>query len=349
MNRSPLHAFSLSHGARFTDFGGWEMPVQYNSVLAEHKAVRGDAGVFDVTHLGRFELSGPGAHGALRSLLCNDIDRVEPRRCQYSMILNSKGGVIDDLIVWWLDEERFWVMPNAANQSRVMEAFSSQRGCQARDLQMSSAFLALQGPNAAARFEEVVGDAPRRFRNVDLEYRGEMLQVAGTGYTGESGVEICAPMGIAEHLIADLVEAGALLCGLGARDTLRLEAGFPLWGQDIDESTTPLEAGLGFAVSLDHDFPGSEVLQSQQSSGVDKRLTGFILSDRGIPRHGHPVRTGEGGEGKVTSGNHSPVLETGIGLAYVSPPVNPGTSLEVEIRGRWLTGVTADPPLHITT
>ena len=191
MNRSPLHQTHESLGARFVDFGGWEMPVQYESVLVEHKAVRNDSGFFDVTHLGRFELVGPGAHDALRRLLCNDIDRIEPGRCQYTMILNEDGGVIDDMIVWWWDDQRFWVLPNAANQERVMAIFADAPGCRVDDLQKSTVMIALQGPRAPEVFEEVIGDKPGRFRTATTSYgRGELL-MAGTGYTGEAGGEIC--------------------------------------------------------------------------------------------------------------------------------------------------------------
>lgn len=347
MNRSPLHELNESLGARFTDFGGWDMPVQYESVLAEHKAVRLGVGVFDVTHLGRFELSGSGARPALRKLLCNDIERVEPGKCQYTMMLNSSGGVIDDIIVWWLDDDRFWVMPNAANQERVMASFSDEPDCVATDLQMSTVFLALQGPKAKDLFEGVVGPAPGRFANSTLPFGEDTLTVAGTGYTGESGVEICVSPEGAEALMSALIDAGATPCGLGARDTLRLEAGFSLWGQDIDESTTPIEAGLGFAVSMDHEYTGREVLAHQKEHGVERRLTGFILSERGVPREGHLVRSTDGATGHVTSGNHSPILNRGIGLAYISPPVPAGTPIEVKIRDRWLHAVTARPPLHL--
>ena len=348
MRRSPLHHLNEALGARFVDFGGWEMPVQYESVLAEHGAVRSGVGLFDVTHLGRFALSGEGAHDAIRRLLCNDIDRVEPGRCQYTMILNPAGGVIDDLIVWWRAPDDYWVMPNAANHDRVMAAFAGEPGCQVEDLQATTVFLAVQGPDAPRLIEEVVGSVPGRFRNIALETEYGKVSLAGTGYTGETGAEICVDPATGGRLMQALVEAGATPCGLGARDTLRLEAGLALWGEDIDETTTPLEANLGFAVSLDHEFVGREKIVDQTENGVERRLAGFILEERGIPRHGHDVRSGSGGAGTVTSGNISPMLDTGVGLAYVSPPAEVGEEIEVNIRNRWVPGRVARPPFHDT-
>lgn len=348
MRRSPLHDLNESLGARFVDFGGWEMPVQYESVLAEHGAVRSAAGVFDVTHLGRFALSGEGAHDAIRKLLCNDIDRVEPGRCQYTMILNPAGGIIDDLIVWWRAPGDYWIMPNAANHDRVMAAFAAEPRCQVVDLQPTTVFLAVQGPRAPRLIEEVVGSVPGRLSNAALESEYGEVSLAGTGYTGEAGAEICVDAAMGERLMQALVDFGATPCGLGARDTLRLEAGLALWGEDIDETTTPLEANLGFAVSLDHEFAGRERLVDQTESGVERRLAGFILEERGIPRHGHDVRTGSEGAGTVTSGNISPMLNTGVGLAYISPPADIGEEIEVSIRNRWVPGRVARPPFHET-
>jgi aminomethyltransferase len=344
--RSPLHELNTELGARFVDFGGWEMPVQYESVLAEHRAVRTGVGVFDVTHLGRFSLTGSGARAALRRLLCNDIERIEAGRCQYTMILNDTGGVIDDLIVWWRGDDDFWPMPNAANHARVMDAFRAEPDCVVRDLQTDTVFLAVQGPDAPSLVDDALGVKPGRFRNMTVETSLGTVSMAGTGYTGEAGAELCVDAGIGEKVMKAFLDAGATPCGLGARDTLRLEAGLPLWGEDIDETTTPFEAGLDFAVSLEHDFVGKERLVEQKEQGLGRRLAGFVLGDRGIPRHGHEVRTGSGGVGSVTSGNISPMLGTGVGMAYVSPPAEIGDTLEVKIRDRWVAGRVAQPPFH---
>ena len=348
MNRSPLHETNVALGARFVDFGGWEMPVQYDSVLDEHRAVRTSVGFFDVTHLGRFALTGRGAHDAIRRLLCNDIERVEPGRCQYTMILNDGGGIIDDMIIWWWAPDEFWVLPNASNQKRVMEAFAAEPGCAVTDLQMSTVLIALQGPGAKEIFEDILGAAPGRFRLSRTDWQGGRISMAGTGYTGEPGGEISTDPDTGVKLAGALVRAGVTPCGLGARDTLRLEAGLALWGEDIDETTTPYEAGINFAVSLDHEFVGRDMLVQQKEHGVGKRLSGFVLQDRGIPRHGHKIRTSAGGTGQVTSGNISPMLGTGVGMAYISPPPEMETdAIEVEIRDRWVTGRLATPPFHM--
>ena len=344
MNRSPLHELHARLGGRFVDFGGWEMPVQYKSVLAEHRAVRASAGFFDVTHLGRFHLTGPGAPDALDRLLCNDIRKIAPGRTQYTLMLSKSGGVIDDLIVWWWGEEDFWVLPNAANHERVMAAFAREPGSDVADLRASTVMLALQGPDAPAVFESLFGEAPGRFRTAKAEFAGEEVSVAGTGYTGERGGEICASPEVGIRLAEAMIEAGVAPCGLGSRDTLRLEAGLPLWGEDIDESTTPIEAGLGFAVSPAHDFVGKDSVTSQIERGPERLLKGFVLDDRGIPRSGHALRTANGA-GAVTSGNLSPTLGRGIGMGYISPP--PADNfIEVEIRGRWVPGRIVDPPFH---
>ena len=346
MNRSPLHDLNDQLGARFVDFGGWEMPVQYQGVLAEHRAVRSSVGVFDVTHLGRFELTGDGAHDALKGRFCNDVDRIEPGRCQYTLALNDQGGVIDDLIVWWWEEGRYWVMPNATNHQRVMAMFSAEPGCEVEDLQPDTVFLAVQGPHAADLLERVVGSFPGRFRSLEGRFGDATVGMAGTGYTGEAGAEICVPAEMAPRLMTALIDDGAIPCGLGARDTLRLEAGLPLWGEDIDESTTPLEAGLDFAVSFDHDFVGKGILEQQRDEGLARRLAGFVLDGRGIPRHGYELATERGGVGRVTSGNISPILETGVGLAYVSPPAEVGEACTVTIRDRKVPGRIVTPPFH---
>lgn len=346
MRRSPLHDKNVELGARFTGFGGWEMPVQYEGVIAEHKAVRESAGFFDVSHLGRFELSGPGAHATVRRLLCNDIEKVAPGRCQYTMILNDEGGIIDDLIVWWLDDGHFWVLPNAANHDRVMAAFDAESDTVVTDVRETTAMIAVQGPAAPAAIEEVLGVGPARFRVSRLDWNGAEVWMAGTGYTGEAGAELCVDAATAPELVGALGAVGVVPVGLGARDTLRLESGLSLWGEDIDETTTPLEAGLDFFVHFEHDFVGREALLAQKEAGVPRSRVSFVLDERGIPRHGHPLRSSTGGEGVVTSGNMSPLLGKGIGLGYIAPPAAPEDALEVEIRDRWIPVRQAKTPFH---
>jgi len=346
MNRSALHDLHERLGARFVDFGGWEMPVQYGSVLAEHSAVRSSAGWFDVTHLGRFELTGPGAETALLGLLSNDITRITPGQTQYTLLLNEEGGIIDDLVVWWWGPNDYWVFPNAANHERVMSAFSEVPGCEVRDLRPDTVLLAVQGPAAPAQIERLIGVAPTRFRTKRVKWEKAEVRLAGTGYTGERGGELCTDPDTGWRLVERMIEAGVEPCGLGARDTLRLEAGLPLWGSDLDETTSPFEAGLDFAVVMDREFVGRAALDEQRRAGLDRLLIGFILDEKGIPRHGYRVRSSLG-EGEVTSGNLSPMLDTGVGLAYLSPPPGPEVSaIEVEIRDRWVPGRLAKPPFH---
>ena len=332
--QSPLHPVHQRLGARFVAFGEWEMPLQYGSVIAEHLAVRTTVGWFDVSHLGRFRWEGPGATSVLQQLLCNDITRIDPGRTQYSMMLNQGGGVVDDLIVWRWGEESYWVLPNAANHQRVMAAFAAAGPqVELEDLRPLTVTLAVQGPQAPGLLQSVLGEAPRRFRTLQLDWRGQRAWTAGTGYTGERGGEVVVPNSVAPELVEALAAGGATPCGLGARDTLRLEAGLPLWGQDLDEETSPLEAGMEFVVSWDHDFVGRSALERQRQEGLGKKLVAFRTEGRVIPRHGYRLRAGSS-RGVVTSGNFSPVLQRGIGLGYLSPPEDQAPP-EVEIRGRW--------------
>ena len=341
-SRSPLHDAHVECGARFTDFGGWEMPVSYEGTLAEHKSVREAAGVFDVSHLGRFLLEGPGAASLIDSLLCNDLSRIEPGRAQYTMLLDEAGGIIDDIIVWWLEEERFLVLPNGANHARVLAEFTGHDRANATDIRPQSALLAIQGPTAPGIIEEVFGNTPRRFRTLASE--DGTATMAGTGYTGERGGEIMVDVDSARSAWDALLRAGVTPCGLAARDTLRLEMGYPLWGQDLDESTTPLEADLEWVVGWDSNFRGKKALTRQRDQGFERQLIGFRFDDRRVPRPGHPLRYGDGG-GAVTSGNFSPVLQVGIGLGYLSPPPGDGAQpVEVEIRGEWHPATRVDPP-----
>jgi aminomethyltransferase len=345
MNQSPLHDFNVEHGGRLVDFGGWEMPVQYESVLTEHRAVRGSVGFFDVSHLGRFALKGHGSAGALSRVFCNNLDRIEPGRAQYTMMLNESGGIVDDIIVWWLSEDHYWIMPNAVNQESVMSAFEASDGVEVTDLQRTTAMIAVQGPDAPATIDAVLEQRVGRFRTTHFQWGGGPIWMAGTGYTGETGAELITDPKTARQVAKALVRHGVRPCGLGSRDTLRLEAGLPLWGQDLDETITPLQADLGFAVDFEHEFVGKRALQDEQEKGVKRRLSGFVLDERGVPRHGHEARSGASA-GLVTSGNMSPSLDTGIGLALMTPPVNEGEPLEVRIRDRWVGGQARKPPFH---
>jgi len=341
---TPLAAVHDALGARFTEFATWTMPLRFEGVLAEHMAVRRAAGVFDVSHLGRFTVEGPGSIDLIRRQLCNDVATIEPGRAQYTMALNDAGGVEDDIIVWWLDSDRFWVLPNGVNFDEIVDRFAGDapNGVKVTAIRHETVLLAVQGPEAPGVIEKVLGVVPKRFRTVETGYTGGPCWAAGTGYTGERGAEIAVPLAAGERLYRELIEAGAAPCGLGARDTLRLEMGYPLWGQDLDSGTTPLEAGWGWVVEWGHDFVGRPALEIQRDHGIGKQLVGFVLDDRRVPRHGSPLRVGESA-GSVASGNFSPLLECGIGMGYVSPGTD-ATEVVVEVRGTELTGRRVDPP-----
>jgi len=343
--RSPLHDEHERLGARFVDFAGWSMPVQYAGTLAEHRAVRRGVGVFDVSHLGRFRASGSGTTELLSRLFCNDISRVEPGRAQYTMMLTPEGGIVDDLIIWRIGEDDHWVLPNGVNHDRVLGAVAAAapEGTSLSPARDHTALVAVQGPEAPDLLEDLLGWKPGRFRVGETTWDGRSLTAAGTGYTGERGGEIILAAEDAPALFRACIDAGAKPCGLGARDTLRLEMGYPLWGRDLDTSTSPLEADLGWVVSWDHDFIGREALDRQRTAGIDKRLVGFAFGGRTIPRHGYRIRCGES-SGRVTSGNFSPTLEVGIGMGYLAPDPGDQPTVDVEIRGRWVTARRTDPP-----
>jgi aminomethyltransferase len=343
MPTTPLRSAHEARGARFTDFGGWEMPLSYEGVIAEHRAVRDGVGVFDVSHLGRFRLHGAGAAAAISHQLCNDISRIDPGRAQYTMALNEAGGVVDDIIVWRFGEDDFWVMPNGVNFDGLLDRFRAEPGPDPEPLRTGTVLLAIQGPDSAGVLETTVGVVPGRFRVAGGEFAGGPLWIAGTGYTGERGAEVAVPAAQAGELFAAVLGAGAVPCGLGARDTLRLEMGYPLWGQDLDETTTPLEAGLGWVVDWEHDFVGRAALERQRAQGLGKTLLGFRTADRRPPRHGYRLRAGES-TGLVASGNFSPVLGVGIGMGYLTPPPADDTPLELEVRGNWVEVARVDPP-----
>jgi aminomethyltransferase len=333
-NRSPLHSLNEKLGARFVDFGGWEMPLRYESVLGEHRAVRTTAAWFDVSHLGRFRWTGTGASTALNRMLTNDVSLIEPGRTQYTLCLNEDGGIVDDLLIWQWDEDSYWILPNASTHSAMMDRFAEAfPSVELEDLRGGTAMVAVQGPDAPAALEEALGVLPKRFRTYRASSGSSVVHLAGTGYTGERGGEAVADPETAAGVIDVLSRLGVKPAGLGARDTLRLEAGLLLAGQDFDLGTNPIEAGLDFAVSWDHEFVGRAALEAVRKANPGKKLSAFTLPGRMIPRHGCSLRT-NGSTGIVTSGNYSPVLECGIGLGYLSPP-SEADEIEVEIRGKW--------------
>src|SRR5579884_3289556 len=315
------------------DFGGWEMPLAYPAgTLEEHLACRRAAAAFDVSHLGTVRVTGGGAFDLLQRALTNDLGKIGPGRAQYTHLLAEEdGSVLDDIIVWWVDAERFDVMPNASNTDRVVDALGG------RDVTSERAVVAVQGPGARDVLSSVSAEASSvpRFRVRPFEWKGVGCVAAGTGYTGEDGVECAVPAESAGDFWEAVLGAGATPAGLGARDTLRLEAGLPLHGHELGPGITPLQAGLGWVVGWDKgSFRGRAALESERESGPQRLLRGLLCDGRQPPRAGYPVvRAGEP-VGAVTSGNFSPCLERGIALAFAPPDVAVGEELEIEMRGR---------------
>jgi aminomethyltransferase len=342
VRRGPLESLHRDLGAKLGGFGGWLMPIEYSGVLSEHRAVRERAGLFDLSHLGKLDVVGPEAFEALQRLLTNDLGQVEVGRAQYHHLLNDAGGVEEDLFVYRLDEERWFVVPNASNTDKVVGAIRAA-GAEVDD-HVGWVFLGVQGPRTdavvGALWPEAVELAFRGCRTVELS--GTEVVLARTGYTGERGYELFAYAAIAEELWRAISDAGAGVgiepCGLGARDVLRLEMGYPLYGQDLGPERTTFEAGLDWAVSLDKgDFVGRDALVRQREEGLPSRLLGLRTRDRRhIPRAHQRVFAAGRAAGEVTSGTFSPVLGVGIALAYLSPAdgFDEGSEVEVDIRGR---------------
>lgn len=322
LRRTSLYDRHEALGARFVPFAGWEMPVLYSSIVEEHRAVRASAGVFDVSHMGELEVAGAGSHAYLQDRLSNDLDKIVPGQAQYTLLMNERGGITDDLIAYRTGQESYLLIVNAANVSHdhiVLE--------RARDVSDDWALLAVQGPAALELLELEL----KRFTFSEITMFGVDCLAAGTGYTGESGCEIGCRSEDAPALWDGVTGRGVTPCGLGARDTLRIEAAYPLHGNDIGPERTPIEADLQFACSLDKDFVGVEILREQVAAGPSERLVAFVMDDPGVPRGGMEVLEG----GVVTSGTHSPMLERGIGLAYSSADrAEPGQTLTIDVRGR---------------
>jgi aminomethyltransferase len=325
-------------------FGGWDMPLNYaDGTLAEHRACRSGAVVFDVSHLGTVRVEGEGSFDRLQSTLTADLRKVEPGRTQYTHLLDADdASVVDDIIVWWLGEERFDVMPNASNTSGVVGAIGGA------DVTATRAILAVQGPSAREHLKAVspaVAEVGRR-RVVELDLDGVPLTVAGTGYTGEDGVEISVPAEAAADLWDAVLAAGVQPAGLGARDTLRLEAGLPLHGHELGPRITPLQAGLGWVVGWDKgDFRGRAALEAERDRGVDRLLRGLVVDGKRPPRAEQAVVDGAGTVvGEVTSGNYSPLLDRGIALAFLRPDIEPGARVAIDVRGRHEPAEVVTPP-----
>ena len=342
MKQSPLDATHRQLGAKLVPFGGWEMPLSYpDGTVAEHRACRTGAVAFDVSHLGTVRITGPDAFERLQGTLTNDLHRIAPGRAQYTHLLDADdASVLDDIIVWWVDDERFDVMPNASNTGGVRDAIGGE------DVTDTRAVVALQGPAARDLLRAVVPSAAdvARFGVTRFEWDGVECIVAGTGYTGEDGVECAVPAEVARSFWSAVIDAGFVPAGLGARDTLRLEAGLPLHGNELGPGITPLQAGLGWVVRWDTDFRGKDALAAEREAGPHRRLRGLVCEGRRPPRTGNPVVLGGEAVGTVTSGNFSPMLESGIALAFLPPDTADGVEVTVDVRGSEVPAVVTTPP-----
>jgi len=356
LKHSPLEAEHDALGAKLAPFGGWNMPIEYEGALAEHRAVRERVGLFDLTHLGKVELEGPGALALLQGVVTNDIGAIEVGEAQYNLVLNEGGGVIEDLIVYRMDAQRYFVVPNASNTHRVLQILGEAETPETVHLMYHQdwCFLAVQGPASPAVLETLFPEGSRLsfMRCAESSFLRRPVIVTRSGYTGEVGFELFTYQDIAvdlwRRLLDTVRDTGGAPCGLAARDVLRLEMGYPLYGQDLFESSTAFEAGLSWAVSMDKgSFRGREALARQRAEGLPSRLLGLRMHERRhIPRAHYPVFVGDRVIGEVTSGTFSPLLQTGIGLAYLWPAdaVAVGDEVEVDIRGRRGAATVVRPP-----
>ncbi len=358
--RTPLYQLALEQKARLTAFSGWEMPVQYTGITTEHQAVRTAAGMFDISHMGKFAFQGKQLIEQLQPLVPSDLSRLQPGQAQYTVLLNAKGGIIDDIIFYYqgedaAGEQRGVMIVNAATRSRDKAwVFAQIESAEIDflDLSTEKVLIAVQGLQAAAYLQPFVQEdltPVKAFGHLEATVLGQPAFIARTGYTGEDGFEVMVDPDVGVELWRSLFLAGVVPCGLGARDTLRLEAAMALYGQDINETTTPLEAGLGWVVHLDSngDFIGRSVLEQQKAAGVEKRLVGLEMQGRHIARHGYPVMYEGQSVGEVTSGTLSPTLGKAIALAYVPTQLSKiGRQLEVEIRGKNYPAVVVKKPFY---
>ena len=329
LQRTPLYARHVALGARMVPFAGFEMPVQYEGVIQEHRAVRADAGVFDVSHMGEIHVDGPTAQAFLQQMLSNDIDRVGDGEAQYTLLTNEDGGIVDDLIAYRLAHGQFYLVVNASNRPGVYGWLKERepRGCEVRDASDEYGLLAVQGPRSLERLG--LGEADS-FTHEMGELDGVEVMVARTGYTGEKGVELCCAADDVAALWDAVAARGVVPCGLGARDTLRLEVCYPLHGNDITGETDAISAGLAWACALETDFTGVAALRRIKEAGAARKLVPFVMEERAIPRQGMSIHGG----GEVTSGTHSPMLDQGIGLGYVpTEAAAPDSELAIDVRG----------------
>ena len=343
LRRTPLYDRHAALGARMVPFAGWEMPVHYEGVIPEHLAVRGERGVFDVSHMGQFHVEGPRQAELLQSLLSNDLSRLEDGEAQYSLLTNGSGGIVDDLIAYRLGPCHTLLVVNAGNRESAYTWLKEREipGSEVRDASDEYALIAVQGPTAIASLG--LPDAPP-FSHGMGEIAGVEVMICRTGYTGEAGVELLCPAEDAVALWDAIVANGTAPCGLGARDTLRLEVCYPLHGNDISGETDAISAGLGWVCALDKEFSGAAELRRVKEIGPARRLVAFVMDEKAVPRQGMSIAGG----GEVTSGTHSPMLDVGIGMGYVrSPSAAPGTELVIDVRGKPKRAHIVKKPIYV--
>jgi aminomethyltransferase len=356
VRRTPLYEKHVELGAKLVDFAGWEMPIAYEGVREEHMGVRTHAGMFDVSHMGEVEVEGPGALAFLQRVLSNDVAAIALGGAQYSCLCDEEGGVLDDLFAYRLGGyrlggDRYLLVTNSSNHASDLAwlgRWSRGFDVSVRDVADRYAMLAVQGPHARAILSRALAvDLPPRMRVATARVGNRPALACGTGYTGEDGVELLIDPGIAPPIWAELLDAGVVPCGLGARDTLRLEACFHLHGNDLTPERNPIEAGLGWCCVEATGFVGREAVARARAEGTAERLAPFRIEGAGIPRQGNPVLTGDEKVGVVTSGSFSPSLEVGIGLAYLRGDLaEPGTEIEIDVRGKRRTARVASKPLY---
>jgi glycine cleavage system T protein (aminomethyltransferase) len=349
--RTPLFEQHVDLGAKVVDFAGWEMPVQYEGIREEHSAVRRHAGMFDVSHMGQVEVEGPGALAFLQRALSNDVARAHIGGAQYSCLCQEDGGVIDDLFAYRLGGDRYLVVTNAANHAADLAwlgRHSHQHDAIVRDVADRYAMLAVQGPHARTILGATLGiDLPPRFHISHVQVGRRPALVCGTGYTGEDGVELLIDPEVAVPVWRELLDAGIVPCGLGARDTLRLEVCYPLHGNELSTERNPIEAGLGWCCKEETGFIGAQAIARARAEGTAEKLVAFEIEGQGIPREGNPVMVGDERVGEVTSGTYAPSLELGAGMAYVrSQLAEAGTEVEIDVRGKRRPARIASRPLY---
>ena len=360
LSRTALFEVCVELNARMTEFSGWEMPVQYSGIKQEHQAVRTAAGMFDISHMGKFTLKGKDLITKLQYLVPSDLSRLQPGEAKYTVLLNPQGGIIDDIIFYYqgqddAGEHRGRTIVNAATLAKDKALLLENFQCsdvELEDLSPEKALIAVQGPDAIKHLQSLVDadlSVVKNFGHIEASVCGGMGFLARTGYTGEDGFEVMVDPEVAVTLWRSLLEAGVTPCGLGCRDTLRLEAAMHLYGQDMDDRTTPLEAGLGWVVHLDRkgDFIGRSVLEEQKKAGLPRRLVALEMQGRQIARHGYAVQQQGEAVGEITSGSWSPTLERAIALAYVPKKLSKsGQELDVVIRGKTHPGVVVKKPFY---